>query len=252
MRRVLLSREGHVRGAKFYSAVIHSKRRFTYKEVLARLQTEPADAIDRMLHDANDLAQRLRRARFKNGSLDLDFPETKIRLDAQGKVAALEKVENDVSHQLIEEFMLLANEAVATRLMSQRTPAVYRVHEPPSPRRLDEYREDVLAHRIPCGNLNQRTEVQRLLQRLNTLPIGPALKIGFLRSLMRARYAVEPLGHYGLKKPKYTHFTSPIRRYADLEVHRALFSKTRGSVTALTRVADHISDTERNSRRGRT
>ena len=76
---------------------------------------------------------------------------------------------------------------------------------------------------MPCGNLGQPAEVQKLLHRLGTMPIGPALKIGFLKSLMRARYAVEPLGHYGLAKKKYTHFTSPIRRYADLVVHRALF-----------------------------
>src|SRR5205085_11704802 len=90
-------------------------------------------------------------------------------------------------------------------------------------------------------------EVQRLLQRLNALPIGPALKINFLKSLMRARYAVEPLGHYGLAKSKYTHFTSPIRRYADLVVHRALFDQNPGSASALADIADHISVTERNS-----
>ena len=85
------------------------------------------------------------------------------------------------------------------------------------------------------------------MQRLNPLPIGPALKIGFLKSLMRARYSVEPIGHYGLNKTKYTHFTSPIRRYADLVVHRALFDRQRGSTPALKQVADHISETERNS-----
>ncbi len=243
----IITRDAHVLETKFYPAVIRSKRRFTYKEAFERLGKPPLDAIDRMLHDAHELAQRLRRARFRGGALNLDFPETKIRLDAQGKVAALEKVENDISHQLIEEYMLLANEAVAARLMSLRKPAVYRVHEPPSPRRLLEFREDVLSHHIPCGNLSQRTEVQKLLERLDRLPIGPALKIGFLRSLMRARYAVEPLGHYGLNKPKYTHFTSPIRRYADLVVHRALFEQARSSQTALRRAADHISDTERNS-----
>jgi ribonuclease R len=243
----LVSHDGRVLSTKFYSAVIHSQRRFTYKEVLGILQTKPNGAIERMLHDAHELAQKIRRARFKAGSLDLDFPERKIRLDERGRIARIERVENDVSHQLIEEYMLLANEAVATRLMSQNIKAVYRVHEEPDPRRLQEYREEVLSHQVPCGNLTKRAEVQKLLHKLNTLPIGAALKIGFLRSLMRARYAVEPLGHYGLAKPKYTHFTSPIRRYADLVVHRALFQKSHGPTHSLQQTAEHISDTERNS-----
>jgi ribonuclease R len=143
--------------------------------------------------------------------------------------------------------MLLANEAVATRLMSQHTPAIYRIHEEPDARRLQEYRQDVLSHHVPCGNLSQPAEVQKLLHKLGTLPIGAALKIGFLKSLMRARYAVEPLGHYGLAKKKYTHFTSPIRRYADLIVHRALFDKNAAKAGALKEIAEHISVTERNS-----
>jgi ribonuclease R len=200
-----------------------------------------------MLHDAHELAQKIRRLRFQNGSLALDFPETKIRLDDQGRVLRIEKIENDVSHQLIEEYMLLANEAVAARLMSQNQKAIYRVHEEPDARRINEFREDVLSHHIPCGNLTKRPEVTKLLQKLDTIAIGPALKIGFLRSLMRARYAVEPLGHYGLAKAKYTHFTSPIRRYADLVVHRALFQASHGPTHSLKETADHISDTERNS-----
>jgi ribonuclease R len=112
---------------------------------------------------------------------------------------------------------------------------------------LNEYREDVLSHNVSCGNLANRNEVQKLLAKLGTIPIGQALKIGFLKSLMRARYAVEPLGHYGLAKKKYAHFTSPIRRYADLVVHRALFQSSHGSVHSLKQTADHISDTERNS-----
>jgi ribonuclease R len=243
----LVSNDGRVLRSKFYPAVIHSKRRFSYHEVFAILQRKPVDSIEQMLHDANDLTQSIRRLRFKAGSLDLDFPETKIRLDDRGRVSSIEKVVNDVSHQLIEECMLLANEAVAARLMSQDQRAIYRVHEEPDERRLEEYREEVLSHNVPCGNLGHRPEVQRLLQRLNTLPIGQALKIGFLKSLMRARYAVEPLGHYGLAKKKYAHFTSPIRRYADLVVHRALFQTTHGSTHSLRQTADHISDTERNS-----
>jgi ribonuclease R len=244
----LVSNDGRVLNAKFYSAVIHSQRRFAYGEVLEILERKPApDPIEQMLHQAHELAQRIRRLRFKAGSLDLDFPETKIRLDERGRILRIEKTVNDVSHQLIEECMLLANEAVATRLMSQRLPAVYRVHEVPDERRLQEYREEVLSQNVPCGNLSHPAEVQKLLHRLNALPIGPALKIGFLKSLMRARYAVEPLGHYGLAKKKYTHFTSPIRRYADLIVHRALFDKNSASMSALKETAEHISVTERNS-----
>jgi ribonuclease R len=168
-------------------------------------------------------------------------------LDENGKILRIEKNENDVSHQLIEEFMLLANEAVATRLMTLRTTAIYRVHEEPDERRLQEYRQEVLAHHVQCGNLSHPAEVQKLLAKLGTLPIGSALKIGFLKSLMRACYSVEPLGHYGLAKKKYTHFTSPIRRYADLVVHRALFDKIAAKESALKEIAEHISVTERNS-----
>ncbi len=244
----LVSNDGRVLSTKFHEAVIHSQRRFSYQQVLEILRREPADdAIEQMLHQAHQLAQKIRRHRFKNGSLDLDFPETKIRLDENGKILRIEKNENDESHQLIEEYMLLANEAVATKLMGQRTPAVYRVHEEPDPRRLQEYRQEVIAHHIQCGNLSQASEVQKLLAKLGTLPIGPALKIGFLKSLKRACYSVEPLGHFGLAKKKYTHFTSPIRRYADLVVHRALFDKQPAKTGALKEIADHISTTERNS-----
>ena len=244
----LLSQDGRVLAAKFYPAVIRSQRRLTYRDALAILRRPPAgEPVAEMLHQAHALAQRIRRARFQAGSLALDFPETKIRLDEKGRILRLEKIENDVSHQLIEEFMLLANEAVATRLMSLRQPAIYRVHEPPEERRLADYREDIVSHKIPCGDLTRRPEVQKVLARLDSLPIGPALKIGFLKSLMRARYAVEPLGHYGLNKAKYTHFTSPIRRYADLVVHRALFDKSKLSPQALATIAKRLSETERNS-----
>lgn len=245
----LLSTDGRVVKTQFYPAVICSQRRYDYKEVLAILQGPPLEPLEHMLHDASALAQRIRRARFRAGALDLDFPEMKIRLDSQGRVLRLDKVDNDISHQLIEEFMLLANEAVAARLVALNRPTIHRIHEPPDPKRLDEFRQDVLSHQIHCGPLSSRSEVQKLLERLNHLPIGPALKVGFLRSLMRARYAVEPLGHYGLAKQKYTHFTSPIRRYADLVVHRSLFAPPGQHVAArpLHELADHLSETERRS-----
>ena len=244
----LITNDGRVLSTKFYPAVIHSQKRFAYAQVLEILQRPPAsEPIEQMLHQAHELAQKIRRRRFQAGSLELDFPEMKIRLDEHGKILRIEKNENDVSHQLIEEYMLLTNEAVATQLMALRVPAIYRVHEEPDARRLQEYRQEVLSHHVPCGNLNHPAEVQKLLQKLGTISIGPALKIGFLKSLMRARYAVEPLGHYGLAKKKYTHFTSPIRRYADLVVHRALFDKHPAQAATLKEIAGHISVTERNS-----
>ena len=245
----LLSREGRVIKSQFYSAVIRSQERYHYRQVLEILQRPPAGPLERMLHQANDLAQTIRAARFRSGSLNLDFPESKIILDEQGRIDRIEKVENDISHQLIEEYMLLANEAVAAQLMASGRPAIYRIHEPPDEKRLEEFRADVLSHHSACGKLRNRREVQKLLETLNRLPIGPALKIRFLRSLMRARYSTQSLGHYGLAKTKYTHFTSPIRRYADLVVHRSLFNSSSAALAAepLPAVAEHISETERNS-----
>ena len=243
----LLGNDGKVISTDFYPAVIHSKKRLTYADALAILERPANGEIGEMLHEAHGLAQFIRKRRFEDGSLDLDFPETKIRLDAAGKVERIDLHDNDISHQLIEEFMLLANEAVAGRLMKLKRAAIYRTHEAPDPGRLQSYREDVLSHSIPCGNLTKPAEVQKLFRQLGELASGAALKIGFLKSLNRARYTADPLGHYGLAKKKYAHFTSPIRRYADLVVHRALFEKISIKGQSLKETADHISSTERNS-----
>jgi ribonuclease R len=244
----LLDDQGRILQTRFYSAVIHSKRRFTYQEAMAVIETrQPGSDLEAMLLDANRLAQTVRRARMKHGSLDLDFPENKIRLDENGRFLRMDRMENDESHQLIEEFMLLANEAVASEIIRRRTPAPHRIHESPKDEKLEEFRQTVLSHGLPCGNLSRRQEIQRLLRRLKEHPAGAALRIGFLRSLMRARYSVEALGHYGLHKERYTHFTSPIRRYADLVVHRVLFDNLKPHPAEIAKVTDHISGTERNS-----
>ena len=240
-----LKDNGEVVRSRCFAAVIHSKRRFSYEEAMKVMQQPPKTPIEKMLHAANALAQKVRQRRFRNGALALDFPENKILLDDKGRVKEIKQVINDESHQLIEEFMLLANEAVAAKLKRRRVPTVYRIHEPPDEKRLSEYREDVLAHNIPCGKLTDKREVQKLLARLGDTTLGSALKIGFLKSLMRARYAVAPIGHYGLAKEDYAHFTSPIRRYADLIVHRSLFAQKK--LKNLKQVAEHISLTERNS-----
>ncbi len=247
---IQFTKEGRVKNARFAKTVIRSARRLTYPEAYAILQSKPNDQLGERLHTAWRLASLLRRKRFQHGSLDLDFPEVKVRLDENGKPILLERIENDESHQLVEEFMLAANEAVAHELKNRSIPTIYRVHENPDPEKLTEYRELVLSFNYRVGDLTQRAELQRLLASLRGKPEEQALKIGLLKSLKRARYLPQPLGHYGLAKNNYTHFTSPIRRYADLVVHRSLAERDqarrgRGDMGQLASIAEHISITER-------
>jgi ribonuclease R len=149
--------------------------------------------------------------------------------------------------------MLAANEAVARELKKRTIPTIYRVHENPDPEKLAEYRELALSFGYKVGDLTHRVELQRLLAEIRGKPEEQALKVGLLKSLKRARYDPQPLGHYGLAKTNYLHFTSPIRRYADLVVHRALGSDTATrrsyhvGMAEITSIAEHISATERNA-----
>ncbi|MEY2519956.1 MAG: ribonuclease [Verrucomicrobiota bacterium] len=244
------TKQGRTKSCRFARTIIRSARRLTYREAFALLKGQPNDELSERLHVAWELASLLRKNRFQQGSLDLDFPEVKVRLDDQGRPIRLERIENDESHQLVEEFMLAANEAVARELKNRSIPVIYRVHENPEPDRLAEYRELVLSYNYKVGDLTNRSELQRLLASLAGKPEEQALKIGLLKSLKRARYAPQPLGHYGLAKTNYTHFTSPIRRYADLIVHRTLAERdhphrSRTDVGRLAATAEHISITER-------
>jgi ribonuclease R len=243
-------KDGRAENVRFAKTVIRSARRLTYREAFAILQSPPNDQLSERLHVAWQLASLLRRKRFQHGSLDLDFPEVKVRLDENGKPILLERIENDESHQLVEEFMLAANEAVARELKNRSIPTIYRVHENPDPEKLTEFREVVLSFNYRVGDLTHRAELQRLLASLNGKPEEQALKIALLKSLKRARYLPQPLGHYGLAKNNYTHFTSPIRRYADLVVHRTLAERdqarrARGDMGQLASISEHISTTER-------
>ena len=245
-------KNGRAKNAGFARSVIRSAKRLTYKEAYAILQAKRNGELSRRLHTAWELASLLRRKRFEQGSLDLDFPEVKVHLDADGKPTRLERVENDQSHQLIEEFMLAANEAVARELRHRSIATIYRVHEDPDPEKLGEYREFILSFGYKVGDLSHRKEVQRFLASISGKPEEQALKIGLLKSLKRARYAAQPLGHYGLAKANYLHFTSPIRRYADLVVHRTLaernlLRRSKIDIGQIESLADHISNTERNA-----
>jgi len=265
---IQFDKRGAAKSARFTRTVIRSAHRLTYKEAYAILMSPPSDRLGERLHLAWELAALLRRKRFEHGALDLDFPEVKVWVDTHGQPTRLERVENDESHQLIEEFMLAANEAVARELKKRAIPTIYRVHENPDSEKLGEYREFALSFGYQVGDLTNRAELQRLLAEIGGKPEEQALKVGLLKSLKRARYDPQPLGHYGLAKTNYLHFTSPIRRYADLVVHRVLgrdgtplpsaASRTTErrsrsdtphhmGVTEVTSIAEHISTTERNA-----
>ena len=264
---IQFDKRGVPKSARFPRSVIRSAHRLTYKEAYSILKAAPRDRLGERLHLAWELAALLRRKRFEHLALDLDFPEVKVWVDTNGKPVRLERVENDESHQLIEEFMLAANEAVARELKRRAIPTVYRVHENPDPEKLAEYREFALSFGYKVGDLTHRAELQRLLAEIRGKPEEQALKVGLLKSLKRARYDPRPLGHYGLAKTNYLHFTSPIRRYADLVVHRALGRdgtplpsppsraiepRSRSDTPYLgaaevSSIAEHISATERNA-----
>ncbi|MGC2351848.1 MAG: ribonuclease R [Candidatus Udaeobacter sp.] len=255
-------KNGAAKSARFTRSVIRSAQRLTYKQAYSILSSPPRDQLGERLHLAWELASLLRRKRFEHGGLDLDFPEVKVWVDKQGHPVRLERVENDESHQLIEEFMLAANEAVARELKKRTIPTIYRVHENPDPEKLAEYREFVLSFDYRVGDLTHRAELQRLLAEIRGKPEEQALKVALLKSLKRARYDSQPLGHYGLAKTNYLHFTSPIRRYADLVAHRALGRTRSPSAPAglagqqdpyhpnmgeIASIAEHLSITERNA-----
>jgi len=252
---VTLDQRGETKSFRFAAGVIHSAKRFTYKEAFAQLKKPATTPLACDLHALNGMAQTLRKRRFAKGALDLDFPEVKVRVDDLGIPTHLEKNENDISHQLIEEFMLLANEVVALELKRRGRPGLYRIHENPDPDRLQEFRAQAKSMGFPCGDLTQRGEIQKLLNRVRGQAGESVVKIGLLKSLKRAMYSPKPLGHYGLSKLNYTHFTSPIRRYSDLVVHRVLFGHGRDNATGaassdfnydgLSRLALHLSNTER-------
>ncbi len=207
------------------------------------------------------LAAKLRQDRMRKGSLDLNMPETKIFVDQHGFADRLEKIENDESHQLIEEFMLAANEAVAHLTKSHKLPSLYRVHDDPDETKLAELRQHLATFGVKVGDLTGRPEVVSLLKQLETHPQGYVLRTSLLRSLKKAAYRASPDGHYGLCKNDYTHFTSPIRRYSDLVVHRVLdhYLVTQGGFPTppgykfnydqakASRLGEHLSLTEVNS-----
>ena len=162
--------------------------------------------------------------RMRRGALDFDFPEYKIILDAEGTPLRLDKRERTIAEQIVEESMLIANETVGTYLKNTKNPSVYRVHEKPEAARMEMLRTVLSGFSLPfpTGTDPQPADFQALLTATRGTPEEAVVQMMTLRSLQQARYDIQNLGHFGLASACYTHFTSPIRRYPDLLVHRLL------------------------------
>lgn len=238
------------------SAAIKSHRRFTYEEVDTYLadpeswRSKLDPRVHKLLGEMRELAAILRERRFRRGALELTMPEVKIDLDADGRVAGAHLVENTESHKIIEDFMLSANEAVAEVLAKAELHFLRRVHLAPDPRKLKALTEFVSGLGFEIESLESRFELQRLLSEVEGKPEQRAVNFSLLRSLQRAVYSPEEQGHYALASECYCHFTSPIRRYPDLTIHRLLEAlmfgkKPRNDFGELAVLGEHCSDHER-------
>jgi len=227
-----LDRKGRVTGAEFCKGVIRSGHRMTYTEVARLLETAHTQDDSRRygsyLEDfrtMGEVAGLLRARREARGSIDFDLPDADIVLDDAGLVVGIVPESRNVAHRLIEEFMLAANEAVAKKLLFAKQPAIYRVHDRPDPDRLVDLRAVLESFGYALkGDLEELapSEFQRLLTEIEGKPEERLLHDLLLRAQRKAIYSEECRGHYALAAPYYCHFTSPIRRYPDLIVHRAL------------------------------
>jgi ribonuclease R len=184
-------------------------------------ESEPvSQPVLALLQRMHTLAMLLRKRRFARGALELNMPEVKIDLDRQGRVDGAHVAPHDASHQIIEEFMLAANIAVAEALVRKQVPFLRRAHGDPDPRKSKLFGEFVATLGFPLKNAQSRPELQQLLDKTRGTPLEQAVHYAFLRSMKQAEYSPEVVGHYALAAEHYCHFTSPIRRYPDLHIHR--------------------------------
>ena len=258
-----VNRRGEVVRSEFHDGVINSDERMTYTDVNGILtERDPAllqryDAFVPMFELMAELFRILNDARKRRGSIDFDLNETELILDSGGAVEAIVALQRNIAHRLIEEFMLLANETVATWLDAVEAPSLYRIHEEPDPLKVAKFEEFLSAFDLtlgaPVAGLRPR-HFQRLIQRIVGQPAEKPIAYLMLRTMQKARYSPENAGHFGLAAHSYTHFTSPIRRYPDLVVHRALRAARHARLNdeqkaaraeELPEVARHTSEMER-------
>lgn len=232
-----VDKDGRRYGAKFAKSVIRSKARMTYNKVNKILAGDEAlregyAFLVQTAEKMNELAHALYKRRIERGALELDIPEAQITVDETGRPVAIQYRDRGESEKLIEEFMLQANEAVAEYMCKRGLPTVYRVHENPDPEKLRVFAQFArpFGYRIDPSKPEDTFQFQAVLRGAKNDPKQRILPTLLLRSLARARYADECIGHYGLKAKFYLHFTSPIRRYPDLIAHRMLQKALTGEV----------------------
>ena len=253
--KIEFSPEGQHIATDVFKSAIRSCRRFTYEEVdeyladRAGWKKKLTAAVHELLGDMHELAMILRHRRFKRGSLELAMPELEIDLNADGQVTGAHLAAHTESHQIIEEFMLAANEAVAELLAGKGLLFLRRVHGNPDPRKLKALNDFVKELGLKSESLESRFALQKLLGDLKGDPREHAVNYAVLRSMQKAIYSPEEEGHYALASDCYCHFTSPIRRYPDLTVHRLIDAVNRGKppeqhVDELLSLGDHCSERE--------
>jgi ribonuclease R len=220
-----VDKNGNVITYKITPSIIRSKKRYTYTEVQNLLDTGENALINAM----DELRQILRTKRERRGALDFDLPESKITVDENGQVTAIEPYPRNNATAIIEEFMILCNETIATHFLSQKIPFIYRTHDAPSPEKLISLQ--TLIENIGLSKETQKSlkspapsssAIQKLLETAKETPAAYAISAAVLRALPQARYTPDNPTHFGLASKAYCHFTSPIRRYADLQIHRII------------------------------
>ena len=228
-------KSGEMVARRFAKSVIRSQARFTYEEVMdilaakgggkvllpETLAVSPRTCV-RTIREIGALAQQLRARRFAAGALDLEVPEAEVTLDADGEMTGLVTRPYDASHQMIEECMVAANEAVAKELWMHGVKILARLHETPDPEKLLTLRAELRGLGVKMGNIENPKVFAQFLKTIKRNPLYPTLATMVLRSMKKAVYDARAIGHFGLAKKYYAHFTSPIRRYPDLTLHRQL------------------------------
>lgn len=240
--------EGNQLDYRIVRSVINSDRRFTYKEAKQVLDGKLESPYAPTLHLMVELCGLLKKKRYERGSIEFAMPELVVLVDEKGAPTKTDYIHYDITHQLIEEFMLKANELVATHLTNIGKSLAYRVHDEPGPEGLKDFSSLVAAFGYRLSETPTNKELQKLFEDAQHKPYGEFLATSYIRRMRMAVYSAHNIGHYGLMLTHYCHFTSPIRRYIDLTVHRVLFG-VNDSKETLAAVAELCSEQERISAR---